>query len=204
MLRSILTAALMLGWGTAAKAVVMPTILSDGVTVTETATAFTDGLANDANWFVFTASDAASVTLTFTEPSAGLDLSAWLFAGNVTGVDFGSTFDSIRLSDFETAALGDMFVGLELIARSDDATPAVSDLPAFSFTPSGFGIFSVAVGTETDLGGTFTITADGVRPFDATGGGGGVAIPLPGAGLLLLSALAAVGGITQRGRCRSA
>ena len=184
-------------WAAQASAVIAPTPLFDGITVTQTVNIEDDtGLANNANWFVFDAAAGAPLDIDINRLAAPPDLVAAIYFGDVTGLDFGAQrpgrfpgnvlFEGLRLFDTEDDTENDAFRG------------PFGD-PRFTFTAPETGRFSLIVASlnSRGRGNPFEVTATGVSAFQTSSV---AAVPLPAGVVLLLSALGVGAALRRRRR----
>lgn len=176
----------------AAQAAVVPTVLQDGVTVVEDNPFGDDsGLLNDANWFVFSGTAGADVDIDINRLVADPDLFAVLYAGDVTGTDFGT-----QLADdggIVTDLPGLTFLDAEDDTEDDTLGGPFGD-PRFVLQLPSSGLFSLVVvrlTPETVEDFPFEITARGID-------GSGPVVPIPGAAILMGGALAGFAGVRRK------
>ena len=172
-----------------AQASVIPTVLSDGVTVIDTVNIEDDsGLLNDSNWFIFHATSGASVDVDINRLVAAPDLCAELYFGDVTGVMFGGLNADCGAANGEPPlVLTDVQDDTE-----DDAFGGSFGDPRFTFVAADTGIYSLQVHTlnSSGVGSEFEVIATGIDPINT--------VAEPSMLLLLGSGLIGLAGVRRK------
>ncbi len=133
-----------------AAATILPTGLSNGLTVSETLNIEDDsGRLNDANWFIFDAAASSNVDIVFGGSSINI-LYAEVYFGDVTGLDFGGQ----NMGDF-------LFHADPPLVTIDGAGGFFDTVADLSFVADQTGTFSLAVASidNSGVGELFEVTA---------------------------------------------